>query len=202
MAAPAFMPVCRLRVAGQAVAAALGALLSRPSALEPEIHDRQVDRIVGVPLVVVPFAILIGLSFRTPIERYTQMHMEESNRKNGVLIEAIDGIESIKASNGEWKLLDRWRHLVATIAQSEIKMRMLSTLSAGILALGLALTRVPGERRDAIVTVCRAVSDALLVLVITLTGPFGVAFLPLFAWRWWRETDSPACWRWPRFMWG
>ena len=85
-----------------------------------------------VPLVVVPFAILIGLSFRTPIERYTQMHMEESNRKNGVLIEAIDGIESIKASNGEWKLLDRWRHLVATIAQSEIKMRMLSTLSAGI----------------------------------------------------------------------
>ena len=85
-----------------------------------------------VPLVVVPFAILIGLSFRTPIERYTQMHMEESNRKNGVLIEAIDGIESIKASNGEWKLLDRCRHLVATIAQSEIKMRMLSTLSAGI----------------------------------------------------------------------
>ncbi|MEY2620718.1 MAG: Toxin translocation ATP-binding protein [Pseudomonadota bacterium] len=85
-----------------------------------------------VPLVVVPIAILIGLSFRSPIEKYTHLHMEESNRKNGVLIEAIDGIESIKASNGEWKLLDRWRHLVATIAQSEIKMRMLSTLSAGI----------------------------------------------------------------------
>lgn len=85
-----------------------------------------------VPLVVVPLAILAGLAFRGPIEKYTAMHMEESNRKNGVLIEAIDGIESIKASNGEWKLLDRWRQLVATIAQSEIKMRMLSTLSASI----------------------------------------------------------------------
>jgi len=29
--------------------------------------------------------------------------------------------------------------------------------------------------------------DRVLVLVITLTGPFGVAFLPLFAWRWWRD---------------
>jgi len=82
-----------------------------------------------VPLVVVPLSILLGLSFRRPIEKYTEMHMLESNRKNGVLIEAIDGIESIKATNGEWKLLDRWRHLVATIAQSEIRMRMISTLS-------------------------------------------------------------------------
>jgi ATP-binding cassette subfamily C protein LapB len=85
-----------------------------------------------VPLVVVPLAIAVGLSFRKPIEKYTSMHMEESNRKNGILIEAIDGIESIKASNGEWKLLDRWRQLVATIAQSELKMRLLSTLSGGI----------------------------------------------------------------------
>ena len=83
-----------------------------------------------VPIIIVPMSILLGLSFRRPIEKYTEMHMMESNRKNGVLIEAIDGIESIKATNGEWKLLDRWRQLVATIAQSEIKMRMISTMSA------------------------------------------------------------------------
>ena len=82
-----------------------------------------------VPVVIVPLSILLGLSFRRPIEKHTEMHMLESNRKNGVLIEAIDGIESIKATNGEWKLLDRWRQLVATIAQSEIKMRTISTLS-------------------------------------------------------------------------
>jgi len=83
-----------------------------------------------IPVVIVPLSILLGLSFRRPIEKYTEMHMMESNRKNGVLIEAIDGIESIKTTNGEWKLLDRWRQLVATIAQSEIKMRMISTMSA------------------------------------------------------------------------
>ncbi len=41
-----------------AVAAALGYALARPAAGEPDIHDRLVDRIVGVPLVV---AALVGL---------------------------------------------------------------------------------------------------------------------------------------------
>jgi ATP-binding cassette, subfamily C, bacterial LapB len=79
-----------------------------------------------VPLVMVPLAMLVGLSFRKPIEQYSGLYMAESNRKNGLLIEAIDGIESIKAVNGEWKLLDRWRHLTATIAQGELHMRGLA----------------------------------------------------------------------------
>ncbi len=58
--------------------------------------------------------------------------MTESNRKNGVLIEAVDGIESIKAASGEWKLLDRWRTLTATIAASELRVRMLSTFSTNL----------------------------------------------------------------------
>lgn len=86
--------------------------------------------VASIPILIVPLSILLGLSFRRPIEKFTEMHMLESNRKNGVLIEAIDGIESIKATNGEWKLLHRWRQLVATIAESEIKMRMISTLSS------------------------------------------------------------------------
>ncbi|PUE27539.1 ABC transporter [Limnohabitans sp. Jir72] len=85
-----------------------------------------------VPLVMVPLAILVGLLFRKPIEKYAGQHMAESNRKNGLLIEAIDGIESIKAANGEWKQLDRWRQLTASIAQGELHMRALSTLSTNI----------------------------------------------------------------------
>src|SRR3954471_24873676 len=29
--------------------------------------------------------------------------------------------------------------------------------------------------------------DLLIILVVGLTGPFVVVFLPLFAWRWWRD---------------
>lgn len=85
-----------------------------------------------VPLVVLPLAIVLGLWMRKPIEDLTAMHMAESNRKNGLLIEAIDGIESIKACNAEWKLLDRWRQLTATIATSELKSKALTTLSTNL----------------------------------------------------------------------
>lgn len=85
-----------------------------------------------VPLVLVPLALLVGWMFRGPIEELTALNMTESNRKNGLLIEAIDGIESIKAASGEWKLLDRWRHLTAVIGEGELRMKGLSTLSTNI----------------------------------------------------------------------
>lgn len=85
-----------------------------------------------VPLLMVPVAIGAGLVFRRPIEKHTADHMAESNRKNGLLIEAVDGIESVKAAAGEWKMLDRWRSLTATIAYSELRMRMLSTMSTNL----------------------------------------------------------------------
>jgi ATP-binding cassette subfamily C protein LapB len=85
-----------------------------------------------VPLVMVPIAALSGLMFKNPIEHYTAMHMTESNRKNGMLIEAIDGIESIKAAHAEWKMLDHWKELTERIGTSEIKMKLLSTLSTNL----------------------------------------------------------------------
>jgi ATP-binding cassette subfamily C protein LapB len=85
-----------------------------------------------VPLVMVPLSMAVGWSFRKPIERSTGVHMAESNRKNGLLIEAIDGIESVKAASGEWKLLERWRHLTALLGQHELYTKQLSTLSSNL----------------------------------------------------------------------
>ncbi len=69
---------------------------------------------------------------RKPIEAVAAQNMAESNRKNGLLIEAIDGIESIKAANAEWKLLERWRHLTWLIGTGELRMKALSTFSTNI----------------------------------------------------------------------
>lgn len=85
-----------------------------------------------VPLVLVPVAFLVGALMRGPIERLTALNMAESNRKNGLLIEAIDGIESIKAANAEWKLLERWRQLTATIGAGELKSKALTVFSSNI----------------------------------------------------------------------
>lgn len=85
-----------------------------------------------VPLLILPLALLVGWLLRRPIEDLTAMNMAESNRKNGLLIEAIDGIESIKASNAEWKLLERWRQLTALIASGELQLKALTSLSTNV----------------------------------------------------------------------
>ena len=85
-----------------------------------------------VPLVMVPVATLTGLYFRNPIERLTGENMAESNRKSGLLIEAVDGIESIKAAGGEWKMKDRYRNLTATIAGSELKLKTIASRATNL----------------------------------------------------------------------
>lgn len=88
-----------------------------------------------VPLLMLVLAVVAGLMVTKPIEKLTELNMDESNRKNGVLIEAIDGIESIKAAAAEWKLLERWRHLTSVIATSELRLRWLQLLSANLTQL-------------------------------------------------------------------
>ena len=82
-----------------------------------------------VPLLMIPVGLVIGLSMRGPIERYTAENMEESNKKNGLLIEAIDGVESVKAASAEWKLEDRWRELTNTITTTDLKSKLLTAFS-------------------------------------------------------------------------
>jgi ATP-binding cassette, subfamily C, bacterial LapB len=85
-----------------------------------------------VPLAMLPVAILSGFFSQRSIERLTAENMSESNRKNGLLIEAVDGIESVKAAGGEWKMLDRYRNLTATIARSELALKDLSTRASNM----------------------------------------------------------------------
>jgi len=88
-----------------------------------------------VPLVMVLLALMTSFILSRPIERLTEEHMKESNRKNGLLIEAIDGVESIKAAGGEWKMLDRYRDLTAIIAESEIQLKMVSARAGNLAKL-------------------------------------------------------------------
>ena len=82
-----------------------------------------------VPLCMLPLGFLIGFSMKGPIEQYAAETMEESNKKNGLLIEAIDGIEAVKAVSAEWKIKDRWRDLTLQISNSELKTKLLTAIS-------------------------------------------------------------------------
>ncbi|NBS97279.1 MAG: type I secretion system permease/ATPase, partial [Betaproteobacteria bacterium] len=85
-----------------------------------------------VPLLLLPLAIGLGLAFRPTINRLSVMNLIEGNQKNGLLIEAIDGIESIKSVQGEWKLGARWHQLSEKMAENELALRRITALSGNL----------------------------------------------------------------------
>lgn len=98
--------------------------------------------VVLVPLTLVPIGLCIGLMLRGPIERYTALNVEESNRRNGLLVEALDGAETMKATGYEWELGERWRSLTEKVAHGDLRVKFFSYIAVNLSQLLQQLTYV------------------------------------------------------------
>jgi len=88
--------------------------------------------VVAVPLIALPVALVAGLMFQRVIQRHTRRNLDGSNRKAGLLVEAVDGAESLKANSAEWKLQGRWNNLVAEVAETDQQIRSYSALAQNL----------------------------------------------------------------------
>ena len=91
--------------------------------------------IIGGPLAVIPLLLLpvvlassAWLNWR--MRRLTHLQLKDARHKNGLLVDVIDGIESIKAAGAEWKMMQLWRRLTTSASALELDLRFLSTTSA------------------------------------------------------------------------
>ncbi len=76
-----------------------------------------------VPLVFSAMALWVGFSIRTKIMAQAKSGAALSNMKTGLLVEAVEGIETIKAGSGGWRFLSRWIGVNGLTIQSDLKMR-------------------------------------------------------------------------------
>ena len=88
--------------------------------------------VVAVPLIALPVALVAGLMFQRAIQRHTRLNLTGNNRKAGLLVEAVDGAESLKANSAEWRLQARWNRLVAETAESDQHIRTYSALAQNL----------------------------------------------------------------------
>lgn len=98
--------------------------------------------LVAVPLVALPLALLAGLMFQKAIQNHTRRNLSASNRKAGLLVEAVDGIESLKSSSAEWVVQARWGKLVAETSHAEQHIRDYAALSQNLTAAFQQVTNV------------------------------------------------------------
>jgi ATP-binding cassette, subfamily C, bacterial LapB len=81
-----------------------------------------------VPLLAIPVLLLAGLLAQIPLANLMQRHLSESSAKHGVLVEAVEGVETLKTLSAEGELQRRWENYTALTAQTSLQSRFISSL--------------------------------------------------------------------------
>jgi ATP-binding cassette, subfamily C, bacterial LapB len=89
-----------------------------------------------VPLMAVPLIILVGLLLQRSLGEVILQTFRYAAQKQGLLIESLASVETVKALSAEGVLQRKWEQLVGTIARLGIKAR---TLSSVIINLSLSI---------------------------------------------------------------
>ncbi len=95
--------------------------------------------LIAGPLALIPtffffVSLAIGLFYRKRLENIAKQAMAASNLKTGLLVETIEGAETIKAGQGGWRMLTRWMRTTNDARESELEMRNISEHSQHLAA--------------------------------------------------------------------
>src|SRR5471030_895904 len=85
-----------------------------------------------VPMLLIPLILIISIIIQWPLARSMQENMRESSLKQGVLVESVEGLETLKAVGGESYMQRRWETFSAMSAATSMKSRSLSSLATGV----------------------------------------------------------------------
>ncbi len=76
-----------------------------------------------VPIIAAVIAIVLGLSARRKIDNIAAVGASASYRKTGILVEAVEGVETIKAGSGNWKFMSRWLDVMNITTKNDLDMK-------------------------------------------------------------------------------
>ncbi|WP_345790001.1 ATP-binding cassette domain-containing protein [Spirabiliibacterium mucosae] len=81
-----------------------------------------------VPGILIPIVICIGIFAQFPLSKAINESMRESSQRQGLAVEAIEGIETLKNNNAALWAQKRWDHFTAKSSFSSIKVKDISNL--------------------------------------------------------------------------
>jgi ATP-binding cassette subfamily C protein LapB len=86
---------------------------------------------ISVPLALVPLGFLVlslvtGLYSRRAVTALAQRAIAASNQKAGLLVETVEGAETLKSGQGGWRMLSRWMKTTDEARDSELQSRNIS----------------------------------------------------------------------------
>lgn len=89
-------------------------------------------KLVLVPLLMVPLVIVVGWLSQPALARLASQGMTDGMTKQGVLVEAISGLETVKSSSAGPLLARRWAKAVDDHAAVSLKQRLIAAISINV----------------------------------------------------------------------
>jgi ATP-binding cassette subfamily C protein LapB len=112
---------------------ALFALADLPFAILFIVVIAMLGGVIALVLAIsFPIAIGLALLFSRLINSDTVKAQVSTNRKNGLLVEALDAAETVKANRGQWYLLSRWTGLLDELHESELPVKRLQAMAGSV----------------------------------------------------------------------
>ncbi|MGF1563509.1 MAG: type I secretion system permease/ATPase [Geminicoccaceae bacterium] len=94
------------------------------------------------PAIAVPLVLAVGLAVQIPLNRVVRQTFQEAAQKHGVLVESINGLETIKSVSAEGRMQRNWERFVTATAGSSMKARFLSAITVNFSAFATNMTTV------------------------------------------------------------
>lgn len=76
-----------------------------------------------VPVFAATIGLLMGLNSRRKMDKAAAEGAAASYAKTGILVETVEGIETIKAGAGNWKFLSRWLNVINFTIGNDLKVK-------------------------------------------------------------------------------
>ncbi len=95
-----------------------------------------------IPLMAIPAVLGVGFMLQAPLRQVVKQSFEEQTQKHAVLVEAISGIETIKAMNAESRLQRTWEGYVDATSRTATRSHGLSLLAVTFAQMAANLVNV------------------------------------------------------------
>lgn len=98
-----------------------------------------------VYLLLLPIAAFLGWLTQKRLRRLLKEQMMRSNERQGLLVDAIQGAESIRSNNATWRFSNEWQEITETISSYNIRQKAISnfaTVTTGSLSTLAYITAI------------------------------------------------------------
>ncbi len=98
--------------------------------------------LVVVPLVAIPIILCAGLFLQRPMQQVAEKGFKENMQKNALLVEIVNGLETVKTTQAESRMQSIWEKVVGMSALSNAMNKRMANLSINITMLTTQLVSV------------------------------------------------------------